>query len=420
MKRRAIVLAAAAAILIVASAPLTAGAQSAEPTRAPSESTFDGVIEGRIVNGTGDGGEPGSAPLSLLTFRRMTREEERFGQADSQGRFRFEGLEVHSDMRYFVQAGYDDVAYRSPAVQIFPGAPSFTEVVAWETTTSDADIVIDRASVAIAALDEEVGLIGVLEIITLDNQGDRTYVGDLFEDPANGGAARISLPANALDVNLGHGFGPDGFTAVPGGVINKAPVLPGESEMIYGYTIPYTGTTAALERRYLYTARSVTVLMPDDLGALNSPQLDAVGPVQVSGEPHTLFTASDLPAGQVFELQLSDLPLFRDLSGSGLDFDTALRYAAVAVLGLIAAGAAALLLRRRRAAAFATPAGPSTPTGLARERADLVESLAALDSSFAAGNVSQEEYERRRYASKRRLVDVSLLMAEHAPPEDEL
>ena len=94
---------------------------------------------------------------------------------------------------------------------------------------------------AIPSLDENIGLLGVLEIITLQNEGDRTYVGDLFEDPVNGGAARISLPDNALDVNLGHGFGPDGFAAVPGGVINKAPVLPGPSEMIYGYTVPYTG-----------------------------------------------------------------------------------------------------------------------------------------------------------------------------------
>ena len=423
MRRRAVIIAVAAVFLITATAPLPAGAQTAEPTEAPApeaaaESTFDGVIEGRIVNGTEDGGEAGSAPLSLLTFRRMTREEERFGQADSQGRFRFEGLEVHSDMRYFVQAGYGDVAYRSPAVQIFPDAPSFTEVVAWETTTSDADIVIDRASVAIAALDEDVGLIGILEVVTLENQGDRTYVGDLFEDPESGGAARISLPANALDVNLGHGFGPDGFAAVPGGVINKAPVLPGPSEMIYGYTIPYTGTTAALERRYLYTARSVTVLMPDDLGALSSPQLEAIGPVEVSGEPHTLFTASDLPAGQVFELQLSELPLFRDLSGGGLQFDTALRYAAVAALGLIAAGALLFVLRRRSGGGLSAPiaAGPSA---LARERTDLVEALAGLDADFAAGRVPQAEYDRRRYAGKRRLVDVTLLMAEAAPREDD-
>ena len=424
MTRRVIIAAVAAALLVVAAAPLPAGAQTASPTEAPStgaaaESTFDGVIEGRIVNATEGGGEAGSAPLSLLTFRRMTREEERFGQADSQGRFHFEGLEVHSDMRYFVQAGYQDVAYRSPAVQIFPGAPSFTEVVVWETTTSDADIVIERASVAIPSLDENIGLLGVLEIITLQNEGDRTYVGDLFEDPVNGGAARISLPDNALDVNLGHGFGPDGFAAVPGGVINKAPVLPGPSEMIYGYTVAYTGTTAALERRYLYTARSVTVLMPDDVGALNSPQLEAVGPVEVSGEPHTLFTASDLPAGQVFELRLSDLPLFRDLSGGGLDFDSALRYVAVAVLGLVAAGALALALRRRAGAGLAADLNAAAPSALARERAGLVESLAALDAGFAAGQVPQAEYDRRRYAGKRRLVDVTLLLAEAAPREDE-
>ena len=201
---------------------------------AQSDGDFQGIIEGHITNGTIDGNDVGSVPLSLLVFRRMSQENEIFAQADSEGRFRFEDLEVHSDMRYFVQAGHKGVAYRSPAIQIIPETPAFTEVTVFDTTRSDADVFIDRASVVFPTIDESIGLIGVLEVVTFVNQGDRTYVGDLFEDTINGGAVRISLPGNALDINLGHGFGPDGCAAIPGGVINKAPLLPGPSEMIYG------------------------------------------------------------------------------------------------------------------------------------------------------------------------------------------
>ena len=403
MVRLAVLVAAVVAI----AAPLSAQAQS--------ESAFDGVIEGRIVNGTADGDAVGSVPLSLLVFRRMTAENEVFGRSDSEGRFRFDGLEVHSDMRYFVQAGYKDVAYRSPAVQIFPDLPSFTEVNVWETTTSDADVIIDRASVAFPTVDGSVGLVGVLEIVTLINQGDRTYVGDLFEDPENGGAVRVSLPGNALEINLGHGFGPDGFVVVPGGVINKAPLLPGPSEMIYGYAIPYVGTTAALERRYLYNTRNVTVLMPDDVGDFNSSQLDFAGPVDVSGEPHTLFTKSDVPPGQFFELRLSELPVFADLSSSGVDFDTVLRYAAVGILIAIAAGAAALAVTHR-VTSEPSAASSSDLNTLAEERAGLIDSLATLDIDFESGRITQDEYDRQRYAGKRRLIDVALLLEEESPP----
>ena len=89
------------------------------------------------------------------------------------------------------------------------------------------------------------------------------------------------------------------------------------------------------------------------------------------------------------------------------------------MLGLVAAGALALALRRRAGAGLAADLNAAAPSALARERAGLVESLAALDAGFAAGQVPQAEYDRRRYAGKRRLVDVTLLLAEAAPREDE-
>ena len=376
---------------------------------AQSDGDFQGIIEGHITNGTIDGNDVGSVPLSLLVFRRMSQENEIFAQADSEGRFRFEDLAVHSDMRYFVQAGHKGVAYRSPAIQIIPGTPAFTEVTVFDTTRSDADVFIDRASGVFPTIDESIGLIGVLEVVTFVNQGDRTYVGDLFEDTINGGAVRISLPGNALDINLGHGFGPDGFAAIPGGVINKAPLLPGPSEMIYGYAIPYVGTTASLERRYMYTARNVTVLMPNEIGDFSSQQLNYGGPVDVSDKPHTLFTTSDLPAGHFFELKLENLPVFADLSSDGTGFDTILRFIIVGVMAATAAGAVALGVTRH-----VTREAQTEPDlgSIVLERTDLVASLASIDLKFETGRLGQEEYERERYALKRRLIEISLLLEE--------
>ena len=46
------------------------------------------------------------------------------------------------------------------------------------------------------------------------------------------------------------------------------------------------------------------------------------------------------------------------------------------------------------------------------ERTDLVASLASIDLKFETGRLGQEEYERERYALKRRLIEISLLLEE--------
>ncbi len=371
-----------------------------------------GVIEGRVVNATPGGADPGPVPLSLLKFRLMTQESELLGRADADGRFRFEGLEVDPDVRYFVQAGYQDVAYRSPAVDL-AGAPGAVEVRVFETTTSDSEISIVRASVAIPRVESERGIIAILEVVTFFNSSDRTYVGNLFTDPGEGGVVRIPLPPAAVDVSLGHGFGPEGVVAGQGGMIGQTPFPPGELELVYAYGLVYTETEATLTKLYFYPVRDITVLVPEDGPRLASAELELQGIVEVGETTQVLLTRGRLEPGDTFTLDLTELPRFAAIGNRSVWLDSAFRYAGLALLAIMmgAVGAYAIVIKRKRLA----PVGVAADLGdLGREREALVASLAGLDAARDDGNISDDEYGRLRRAQRNRLTDVLMLIGEHS------
>ena len=408
MKRRMLL----AAALLAAGVLGTDGAVSAQNT---------GVIEGRVVNGTEGGAPIGPIPILVQKWRGASQQEgvpdidlqlvsEELFSTDEQGFFRVEGLEEDSTIRYVIQAGYEDIAYQSGPIRIENGRGT-VEVLVFDVTEVDDQVTISRASMAIPTVDEANGLVGILEIYSFVNTGDRTYVGDLFSDPEHGGVTRFPLPANAVDISLGHGFGPDGFSTFDGGVVNRAPLVPGESEMLLAYAIPYTETTAALEKRYFYTVHNVTVLIPESIGRVTSPHLEEVGPVNIEGVSNILLTGSALRPGETFRLSVEGLPRFA-IPGGGPSVDTALRGTAVGLMVtvVVAAAVLGLLLQRRRLVA----AGEALieMTSLERERGSLVGALARLDEEYQAGRVAEQDYERNRHARKRRLVDVMLLLRE--------
>ena len=387
-----------------------------ESTRAQES----GVIEGQVLNATPGGEAVGAIPLLVQRWRGQSNQEgvpdvslaleaENLISSDDQGRFRIGGLESASNIRYIIQAGFQDVAYRTGPIRVDQG-PASVEITVFETTTDDRDISIRRASIAIPTVDAGQGLVGILELLSFVNAGDRTYVGDLGSDSEQSGVVWIPLPANALDINLGHGFGPDGFTTFDGGVINRAPLLPGETEMIIAYAIPYAETQAFMKKRYLYRVDSMSVLIPEELGRVSSPHLDMIGPVSIDGIPNLLLNGGTIPPGQEVSLTISDLPRFAIPGGDGPSMEAILR---IAVIALIAAAAIAIVqyarVQRGQHRALAK-ASIHLQNSLEDERQALVLNIAQLDADLEAGHIAHADHERLRDQRKQRLIDVLQLL----------
>ena len=375
---------------------------------AGAEAQSDGVVEGRVVNLTTGAGDVGVTPVLLRKFRRMTELESQQGATDATGRFRFDALEVDPDVRYFVEAGYRDVAYRSEAIDLVAD-PSPIEVGVFDTTQSSADITIETALLEFSRADGSLGTVAVSERLTFINAGDKTFVGDLFSNPETGGVLRLPVPAAAFDASLGHGFGPEGIRPVVGGMLGQTPVLPGETVLIYGYALPYLDTALTVERSYAYPVGDLFVLSPAGGPGLSSVGLASQGVVEFEGNSFTVLTGRDLAAGEVAGVDLTGLPRFAAPGTGGVSSDTVLRGIAIGMMAVVVAGVFLYTVGDKRRQVQAASSGLAA---LGEERKALIASLADLDQRRDAGAIAADEHGSLREARKRRLIDIMLLMRE--------
>lgn len=370
-----------------------------------------GIIEGTVVNGTAGGGSVAGVPLSLKTLRGNQETAQRLGAADAQGRFRFEGLDTSSALRYVVAAGYQNVTYNSLSIDLSQG-PASISLKVYETTTSDAQLSVNLAQVEILDVDGANGVVAVFESLTFLNAGDRTYVGDLFTNPQNGGTVKFPLPGNAFDPVPGHGFVPDGAVVTPGGLAAKTPVQPGEQRFVLAYGIPYSDTAAAFDVTFAYKVQTVGVLMPPDFGAIASGDLSDLGRVDRNGKAFNLLARLNVDPGTLLRIEMSALPRFAPARKNDSKLDEALRYLGVALMVALAAGIVyytRLMKRRQPALASGAPRGAIS---LLREREELLTGIAHLDDMLAKGEMAKDAHEGQRAAKKRRLLDIALLVKE--------
>lgn len=374
---------------------------------AATEAQSEGLVEGRVVNLTTGAEDVGVTPVLLRKFRRMTELESLQGFTDETGRFRFDALEVDPDIRYFIEAGYQNVAYRSEAIDLVVD-PSPIEVGVFDTTESSADLTIQTALLEFSRADGSRGAVAVSERLTFINAGDKTYVGDLFSNPETGGVLRLPVPAEAFDASLGHGFGPEGIRPMVGGMLGQTPVLPGETVLIYGYALPYLETALTVERSYAYPVGDLFVLSPAGGPGLSSAGLASQGVVEFEGNSFTVLTGRDLPSGEVAGIDLTGLPRFA-APGTGVSSDTVLRGMAIGMMAVVVGGVFLYTVGGRRRQVQAGSAGLAALGG---ERTSLIGSLVDLDTRLDAGAIAADEHGSLREARKRRLIDIMLLMRE--------
>lgn len=385
-----------------------------------------GTITGRIVNSTDSGKALGEVTILLQRWQgsvgddgipdtSLSLESEVLSKSDPTGYFSFTALKVEPGIRYIVQAGYRNVAYRSNPIRIDKG-PTHVEIEVFETTQSPKDIIVNRASVAFPTVDEDQGLLGVLEVLTFENLGNRTYIGGLDPNNQESGVTKIHVPSNAVRINLGHGFGPDGFVVFNNGVINRAPLLPGRTEVILTYAIPYSETQTVLKKHYYYPVRNMTALIPASLGKVFSSRLEVIGPVEIDGVTNSMLNGSSIQTEQSVELDISGLANFVIPRQQTLSRETILKILLVISVILVSSSIVFYGIRRKGQLNLKSNSTEALDN-LLEEQSSLIAKLAKLDDDNEIKKVPIQEYERLRYIWKRRLADVVVLLREQSQIE---
>ena len=361
---------------------------------APVAAQESGRIDGRVVNGTADGGVPAGATVTVHVIQDRNKTGERVVQTDADGRFTVDGLATGPNLLYFPIVDYGGaIYYPDQPVMFEDGTSKSIEVTVFEPSRSSEALAFERSNMLIMSVSPTS--MTVMEMGAVVNRSDRSFVGD-----DAGHTLRLVLPAGATDVAPQAGLPPDTLEALPDGFATTDPIRPGRRELAFSYQLPFDSATLDVPRRPTLPVETFTLYVPDTGINVVSSDLRLQGSADLGGQKYQQFVAQAVPAGGEVAFRLTGLPAPFGLKLRELGY----LVAGVGAVGLVLVLGIALRRRSARPLAEATALTPA-PVGEA-ERLRLVRSLAELDEQFAAGQLDEGEYRAERDREKRRLVEL--------------
>ena len=304
----------------------------------------EGTVEGRVINGTRDGGSV--AGLEVTLNAAVGDAAPLVAPTDAEGQFRFEALSAAGDGPYTLAVRYQGVDYTAGGIEISADNPSRqAELTVYETTTSTETVKVLLDHHIVEASPQEHRL-NIVNYIQLANAGDRTVVAP----QANPGQPPLfPLPEAAEKVELLDGSSQHASGGSTGLSLRSIP--PGEHELVLAYELPYEGDSFVFRKPVNYPTEKAVFLLSAHDGRAVSQQLPAVKEVESAAGMYRLLTGENPPVGGVLEVTITDM-----LTESGNPLVDILRPAA-AVLVLLAIGAVVVYVRFRRRRVLPSPQG---------------------------------------------------------------
>ncbi len=411
-----------AAIALILIALGQANAQTPAPTPAVTASTVisgDGVIVGRVVQGTAGATLSAAQPVTLMAYMNFAPVAMLTTTTDLDGGFAFEQLATITDVVYFVGTSYADVAYGSDLLALSPLTPTLElEIPVYETTTDPSQLRVSRMQWVI---DHQPGALHARQIVLIANMGDRTVIGRPVDGVDAPVTAVIPAPINVGGLTFQDGALGARYQQVGNVIYDTTPIRPGRQsrQVLMGYAIPYTDTAAALTTDFAYPVDALTVLVADlpDLTVEVSAPLQNVGNQTIQGVAYRVFNGQ-LAEPQAVTVALQNL-VAPDRADPRLTPQTTTTPVAVAAPEGNALAAIPPIFAALGAGAFVLVIGASilfwkytrdkrqAEQALVAAKERLLTEIAMLDDRHAQGEVDDESWSAERLAMMRTLRTVT-------------
>jgi hypothetical protein len=387
-------------------AALLLGLMTAIPVAAEPN---DGAVSGQVVNKTSGGSSIAGTSVVLVAFGRKEQAPvgQQSTQVDADGRYSFSGVNRDPNFVYIVLARYQNVNYPIDQPFQLQDQPNIqTDVTVYDSTSADDAIKLDRLNLLVVGADQ--GVVQFMEMGSLVNSGDRTFVTENPQDQALARAIKFALPNGALGVQMQTGFNNQDVIAGLGGVQVTSPVPPGSHQFALSFQLPYSGASADVSMQMPYPTGTYSVYLPDTGIKLDARGLTPGGPAQLGGQSYALYSANDLSRATMVGAQLSGL------NSSGTPGLNQVALISLGVLLFVLGGGVLLFGARFRPATVAN-GRPQRSANFEQERLELVVRLAALDERFAAGEIDQADYDAERERGKQRLRELTFARRQAIP-----
>jgi hypothetical protein len=339
-----------------------------------------GTIKGQIVNGTTGILPDQPLDVTLITYFNGQSQDTVTSPAGDNGTFSFSGLDTSANYTYEADVTYKDVTFTSDLVSFEEGATEASGQVNVYETTQDLSVLTVAVSHMIVYTSDPA--LTVREVYSLTNTSSLAFTGFLS----------FGLPADATPTDMAASLV---WTTTNGGnaVVDTVPIVPGQRQEDYTYTMP-AGATYTLSRHVPLPMNAFNLLIENGTYTVTSSQLTRTDPLTITGVSYDYYTGGPLQANQPLDIVLT--PTSTASSSNQL----AVWLAVIGVVIIVAAGIMFFRSRNPRA----VPAGRSPEE--AQRFDQLLDELAALDDELEAGTISEEEYRTVRDRTKAELKEL--------------
>lgn len=280
----------------------------APPWESPYQRGGEGVIEGRLVQGSEGAGLPVAQEVSLMAYMNFTPVSVFTATTGADGAFTFDRLKTGSDVVYYVGTTYEEVAYGSDLFALSPVTPSVEiEIPIYETTADAGQLRFSRVQWVI---DHAPGALRVRQFLSVANDLDRTVVGQAIGESERAVTVALPVPATAVDLEFQDGALGARYIGSGDRIYDSTPIHPGAQsrQIMLAYSIPYADATASFAAEIPYPVDALGLLIADlpGLSVDVSESLESVGNQTVQDIAYRVWNGT-LPTPGAVEIALENL-----------------------------------------------------------------------------------------------------------------
>jgi mono/diheme cytochrome c family protein len=358
-----------------------------------------GTIAGKVINGSG-GQTPQGLEVTLHGFDSMQLVISGTTTLQPDGTFIFKNIAMPPGRSFLATTSYAKATYGSDVVNAQDGTKDLNlNINVFDGTTDASKIAVDRMHLFFDF--SKPGVVQVIELYILSNQGDKTLVAEQEGGPV----LEFNLPPEATNLQFQDGVLGQRYIKTPGGFADTIPLRPNSSQqqaqqVMVAFDMPYN-RNLDLSQSVRLPVNAATALLPQDGVRMRSAMFQDSGTRDIQGTTYHIYNASDLAAGSEVKLTLSGNP-------SGGSFISATNRQSLVIglgaLGLVLIIAGLLLFRRSRLQAGERPETEPIPGEEETQDAeDLMDAIIALDDLYQEGQLPEDAYRQRRAELKERL-----------------
>ncbi|HVL81027.1 MAG TPA: carboxypeptidase-like regulatory domain-containing protein, partial [Actinomycetota bacterium] len=263
-----------------------AGTPPPDPTPQPADGRIAGTV--RTAQGTPAAG----TAVTLTRFEATTEAERRETTTADDGRYTFEGLPTGPTDAYVVSAAYEQATFPSDVLVLDAERDRTVDLTVAAVTTDDSVVRVELDSTLLTVVPAGLDVLQILNVLV---DGEAAFTGGL-RLPILEGASGFE-PRRGLSRQLLRFDDQDRLTS-------DAPVLPGRTEIVYGYTLPRPAERSTIVRQPDHPTDRLELLWAGDV-TVDAPSLEAAGEVSVGGVNAKRYTGRDLEPGERVEVALT-------------------------------------------------------------------------------------------------------------------